>query len=223
MTQNTSHAVMAQRSEPGDSADDFPTPPWATRAMIEHAFPFHPARRGLPSKQTVLEPACGRGYMSRVLEEYFHSVDAIDINNYGSNEVGDFLRSDYGHFSFDWIITNPPFRLAEDFIYHAMPMACQGVAMLVRTSFIESIGRYHRLFSITPPTMVAQYVERVPMVKGRLDRNASTATSYAWLIWEKDAQYRRADVLSLAGDTKLTWIPPSRKRLERDEDYDGGF
>lgn len=34
--QNTSHAVMAQRIEAKDSLDDFPTPPWATRALIEH-------------------------------------------------------------------------------------------------------------------------------------------------------------------------------------------
>ena len=34
--QNTSHAVMAQRSEAKDSLDDFPTPPWATRALFEH-------------------------------------------------------------------------------------------------------------------------------------------------------------------------------------------
>ena len=34
--QNTSHAVMAQRAELKNSLDDFPTPPWATRALIEH-------------------------------------------------------------------------------------------------------------------------------------------------------------------------------------------
>jgi len=33
--QNTSHAVMAQRVEPHDSLDFFPTPPWATRALCE--------------------------------------------------------------------------------------------------------------------------------------------------------------------------------------------
>ena len=36
MEQNTSHAVMAQRHESLDSLDDFPTPPWATRALLEH-------------------------------------------------------------------------------------------------------------------------------------------------------------------------------------------
>lgn len=35
MSQNCSSAVMQQRSEPRDSLDDFPTPPWATRALCE--------------------------------------------------------------------------------------------------------------------------------------------------------------------------------------------
>jgi hypothetical protein len=34
--QNTSHAVMAQRIEAADSPDDFPTPPWATRGLMEY-------------------------------------------------------------------------------------------------------------------------------------------------------------------------------------------
>jgi hypothetical protein len=34
--QNRSHAVMAQRIEAADSPDDFPTPPWATRGLMEH-------------------------------------------------------------------------------------------------------------------------------------------------------------------------------------------
>lgn len=63
--QNTSHAVMAQRHEAADSADDFPTPPWATRALIEHVIGVE-AVRGL----TCLEPACGRGYMARPLCVY---------------------------------------------------------------------------------------------------------------------------------------------------------
>ena len=31
-----SHAVVARRHEPLTSLDDFPTPPWATRALMEH-------------------------------------------------------------------------------------------------------------------------------------------------------------------------------------------
>ena len=65
------------------------------------------------------------------------------------------------------------------------------------------------MFTPLSSEQVAQYVERVPMVKGRLDRKASTATSYAWFVWESGH----------AGPTELVWIPPSRKRLERDGDY----
>lgn len=35
MTANRSTAVMQRRVEPLDSLDDFPTPPWATRALCE--------------------------------------------------------------------------------------------------------------------------------------------------------------------------------------------
>ena len=35
--------------------------------------------------------------------------------------------------------------------------------------FIESVGRYDRLFQKHPPAKFAQFTERVPMVKGRLD------------------------------------------------------
>lgn len=48
MSQNTSHAVMAQRAEAHDSLDDFPTPPWATRALIEHV--IWPSGAGWPQK-----------------------------------------------------------------------------------------------------------------------------------------------------------------------------
>jgi len=75
----------------------------------------------------------------------------------------------------DWVITNPPFRLAEEFVQRSLIVARKGVAILARTVFIESVGRYHNLFELNPPTIFAQYSERVPMVRGRLDPKASTA------------------------------------------------
>ena len=63
--QNTSHAVMAQRNEPKDSPDDFPTPPWATRALLEHVLDDKATLRDM----TCLEPACGAGHMARVLKD----------------------------------------------------------------------------------------------------------------------------------------------------------
>src|SRR4051794_30361823 len=66
-----SYAVTAQRIEPADSPDDFPTPPWATRALMEHVLDNEPL-----CSLTCLEPACGVGHMAKVLNEYFGQVHA---------------------------------------------------------------------------------------------------------------------------------------------------
>ncbi len=203
--QNTSHAVMAQRVEPKDSPDDFPTPPWATRGLLEHIVVGEPL-----SEMTCLEPACGAGHMSKVLKEYFKEVHSSDAFTYGYGKVRDFVEDPYQSNSFDWVITNPPFRLAEDFVRLALPVARKGVAILARTVFLESVGRYEGIFRESPPTMFAQFVERVPMVRGRLDIKATTATGYAWLVWNKLA----------TGAPRLMWVPPCRKRLEKRGDYE---
>lgn len=203
--QNTSHAVMAQRVEPKDSPDDFPTPPWATRGLIEHVLDGKEAF----SKMTCLEPACGAGHMARVLKEYFGEVRAADAYDYGYGDERDFLTYPYEANAVDWVITNPPFRLAEEFVMRAMSVARGGVAILARTVFLESVGRYQGIFRQYPPTKFAQFVERVPMVRGRLDMKATTATGYAWLVWEKGA----------AEAPRLMWVPPCRKKLERKSDY----
>jgi hypothetical protein len=208
--QNRSHAVMQRRSEAPDSADDFPTPGWGTRALVEHVLMGKASLKG-----PVWEPACNRGYMARPLAEYFNRVHATDVHDYGwagQNAAEDFLfpstipPAPLGKVS--WTISNPPFRLAEEFIAKARAVSSIGCAMLVRSAFLEGVGRYERLYSVSPPTIVAQFVERLPMVKGRIDRKASTATSYAWLVW----------IHGLAPQPTC-WIPPCRKQFEKDSDY----
>lgn len=206
-SQNRSHAVMSQRHEPNDSRDDFPTPPWATRALIENDI----GQRYDLKSQSCLEPACGRGDMAKVLTGRFKLVEASDVHAYGYGMVRDFLKPSADKETFDWVITNPPFRHALAFVEKALQIARVGVAVLVRTSFLESKSRYRKLFERNAPTRVLQFVERVPMLKERLDPRASTATSYCWLVWEHGS----------AGPTVLDWIEPCRERLEVPGDYDG--
>ena len=210
MAQNTSHAVMSQRVEANDSLDFFPTPPWATRALCEWLKDFDRLDR-----RTCWEPACGDGAMVRPLREYFCQVAASDVRDYGFPDtlVDDFLMPQPATAA-DWIITNPPFRLGEQFISLALARADHGVAMLVRTAFLESANRHTKLFSATPPTHILQFTERVPMFKGRLDRHGSTATAYCWLVWRKNLHGA-----PFARHTLFHWIAPCRKRLERDSDY----
>lgn len=210
--QNRSHAVMAQRHEVHDSLDDFPTPPWATRALCEHVIGAEGLKRA-----TCWEPACNRGHMVDPLGEYFYAVWASDVHDYGLEGAfqHDFLFPitphvfRWGNERPDWIITNPPFRLAEQFVARGFEIGPRGgTAILVRTAFLEGVGRYGKLFSQRPPSVIAQFTERVPMVKGRLTATGSTATAYCWLVW-------------LAGEsaTRFVWIPPCRRVLERDGDY----
>ena len=58
-------------------------------------------------------------------------------------------------------------------------------------------------FAKHPPAIVVQFVQRVPMTKGRWDPDASTATAYSWFVWSK---------LSPApGETRLVLIPPGQR------------
>ena len=213
-SQNRSTAVMSRRVEPHDSLDFFPTPPWGTRALLKVAMAGERF-----SDLTCWEPACGIGSMAAPLSESFGEVISTDIFPYGTGEVHDFLMpylpSELKGRRPDWICSNPPFRLGDQFIFRALEVAQRGVAMLVRTSFVESDDRYKSIFRCRPPTQIAQFVERLPIVKGRLDPEASSATAYAWLIWRKQDDCW----ISVPGVSQFTWIAPCRAELERDADY----
>jgi hypothetical protein len=187
-------AVMARRSEPPDALDFFPTPPWATRALFHHVLPA----LEIETMGLVWEPACGEGHMASVIAEFAEVVAASDVFNYGYGTAPhDFLYDD-PLATPSWIISNPPFSIACEFTLRALELAADGVAMLVRTQWIEGVGRYEKLFRNRPPTVYAPFVERVPMIKGRWDPDASTATSYAWFVWRKPC----------SGSSRIRWIPP---------------
>lgn len=216
---NRSSAVMQQRVEAHDSLDDFPTPPWATRALCEF---LQDAGFDL-SEGSCREPAANRGHMARPLTEFFASVDASDVHDYGVGyPVRDYLFPE-PLTEVDWTITNPPFRLAAHFIERALATSSIGVAVIVRSSFLEGKDRCEQLFTARPPAFVLQLSERCGMFKGRLmrlgtpyrdrdgvERKASTATAYCWIVWIHDED-----------DTRLRWIAPCRERLERISDYAG--
>jgi hypothetical protein len=98
-----------------------------------------------------------------------------------------------------------------DFVLKSSKVARVCVAILARTMFLESSGRYERIFRSQPPTKFAQFTERVPIFKRRLNQNGSTATSYGWFVWQ------RAQIVSAV--PRLVRIPGCRKTLEREGDY----
>lgn len=204
---NGARAVMASRREPDDSLDYFPTPPWATRALIEDVLPT----LGVSLSGTVVcEPACGEGHISGVLGEYdVLDVWASDIFDYsaagrsppGWQGVRDYLDPVAAFIGHHWTITNPPFAPALDFVELALETSWRGVAMFVRSQWaVEGVERYERLFSVRPPTLAAFFSERVNLCKGRWDPEGTTATAYCWLVW----------VAGMAPRPPM-WIPPGRR------------
>jgi hypothetical protein len=76
--------------------------------------------------------------------EYFDEVRCSDAYKYGYGLVRDFLTYPYQTSAVDWVITNPPFRLAEPFVLRGLRVARRGVAILARTVFLErSAGTRH--------------------------------------------------------------------------------
>lgn len=223
MSQNRSSAVMQQRIEPHDSLDDFPTPPWATRAICEFLTSIGFTDLAISDCR---EPCANRGHMVKPLREVFGHVLASDIFDYGAGfRVQDYLFGPDDHFDrTDWTFLNPPFRLAQEFIERAQRLSRIGVAVIARSAFSEGQTRAEEMFVPNPPSYELQFSERVVMLKGRLVRagaidpgavkpgtKASTATSYSAFIWlKRDAA---------PADTRKRWIAPCRLRLEREGDY----
>lgn len=218
MTYKSAHRET--RSEAPDALDDYPTPPWAVRAVLRYVA-GHLTDRRLNS-MIAREPCCNRGHMLRACQEYFGKVEAFDVHDYGIGApVRDFLFP--GDLPpVDWTVMNPPFRLAGEFVERALGSSSEGVIVIARTAFIDGETRCRDLFRRHPPAMMLQFAERVPMLRGRLvqkgaldpmsDRpgtKASTATAYCALIWSR----------SYKGPTMLDWIDPCRRELEMPGDY----
>ena len=191
-------AIMSSRVEPPDSLDFFPTPPWAVRAFIR--FVAVPALGVCADREFVSDPACGEGHMAEPFRESFRHVHASDIHPYGYGRVADFL-ADPDEVWPHWVFTNPPFNLAVAFVRRALAVAERGTAMLVRTQWLHTPERYE-LFCERPPTLIAYYVERVPMHRGRWEPEGSTATDYCWVCWVHGEDPRPP-----------MWIPPGQRKL----------
>ena len=76
-----------------DSADDFPTPPWATRGLIEHIL----EDKATLTTMSCLEPACGAGHMAEVLKEYFQDVISSDAFEHHSDASADLNRQGWSY------------------------------------------------------------------------------------------------------------------------------
>lgn len=146
----------------------------------------------------VLEPACGEGHISKVLKRHGYDVISSDVIDYGFGGVQNFFNiSSWG----GDIITNPPYKLAKEFVQHALEIIPAGrrVAMFLKLTFLESKER-QSLFKENPPRFVYVAVKRLQCAKNgdfeKFGAGVGTAICYAWFIWEK----------GFKGEPVIRWI-----------------
>ena len=162
-----------------ESHDFYATDPKALELLLEKET-FH---------QNIWECACGAGHLSEVLKQHGYHVFSTDVVHRGyEDEVMDFLKCEE-----KWngdIITNPPYKMAKEFVLKALEMISFGnrVCMFLKLTFLESSGR-KELFDKYLPRFI--YVSRGRMEcakNGEFGKSGQSAVAYAWYIWEKGYQ-----------------------------------
>lgn len=221
---HTSTAVMQRRRAAEDvdglseeerlwkTLDFFATPPWAARAVCEHAAklwgPWQP--------EHMIEPAAGRGHFAMPATEFFPVVDGSDVHDHRAGyAVRDWLDDDAWPEGpcCDIVATNPPFEIAEEFVRRGLRRSRLGVCLLLRISFLEG-GERHAIMNgpDVQLTQVVVFSERVPMTLGEWDPKAASATSYAAFFWS-----HKHDPLPTAwfgpGTRERLWLPDDVKRF----------
>lgn len=171
-----------------DGPDFFPTPRWATFALIDNE----------KFSGDIWECACGDGAMSAVLEETGCLVRSSDLYDRGFGEVGiDFPAASSQAAN---IITNPPYNAAEAFVATGTKLASRKFALLLRLAFLEGANRTNTIFSRIPPARVWVFSERITFYMKGAKQAGSGTTAYAWFVWDKDAS-----------STELKWFKPGYK------------
>lgn len=105
--------------------------------------------------RNIWECACGEGHLAKVFEAHGFNVMATDLIDRGYGMGGyDFLAHD-GVYIGD-IVTNPPYKYAQEFVEHALKIIPDGykVCMFLKVTFLEGKNRKKMFAKYPPPICV---------------------------------------------------------------------
>ena len=183
--------------------DYYATPPEATRELLNNF--------GLNDCNKIWEPACGEGHISKEIRKWFNDINSsckllsTDLINRGYGTGGiDFLKINSNSEKYDCIITNPPFKLAKEFIKKAISLSNKYVIMFAKIQLLEGLGR-KELFEKNPPKYVYVFRNRInPLRNGSpVDEKGKPWAStmcFAWFVWE----------VGYNGEPTIRWLETKR-------------
>ena len=186
----TTLAASSHALEERQEHDYYATDPVAVEILLKNETFSH----------KIWEPACGEGHISKVLEAAGYDVYSSDLiyRGYGDEEPLDFLSYNDETDIDEDIITNPPYKYAQEFVEKAMDIVANGhkVAMFLKLQFLEGKSR-KEMFKKYPPKIIYVSSARLNCAKnGEFDKYTSSAVAYAWYIWEK----------GFKGDPIIRWV-----------------
>jgi hypothetical protein len=137
--------------------------------------------------------------LSEDMKRLGHEVYSTDLIGRGYGDgcmdflgIENFNQTEYN------IITNPPYRYANEFIVKSMAILREGkkLALFLPIRYLEGKGR-KEIFRVYPPKVVYVSSSRLKCaMNGDFDSMSGSAVSYAWFVWEK----------GFSGDTILKWF-----------------
>ena len=153
------------------SKEQYYTPRAATLALIERVKLTGP----------FLEPCAGELHIANVLKS-IAPVITNDLYTTGCNFQLDATLLDswlaFGRFT--WAVTNPPFNQAPKILPPAYKLATNGVAFLLRLSYLEPCKNRAAWLERYPPSQIIV----LPRISFTGDGKTDSVTC-AWLIWRK--------------------------------------
>ena len=160
--------------------DYYATNPDSIKALLKVEEIIYPA----------LEPACGEGHISKLLDEEQTQSSDLVYYGYGIGGKTDFLTEEpIG--DFNTVITNPPFSLFQEFVEKALKVAKKKVIMFGKLQALEGIKRATYLETTPLKTVYVFKKRQQPLRNGsEIDEAtgkkwASSTMAFAWFVWEK--------------------------------------
>ena len=173
-------AKHKDRLVPREEHDFYATDPKAVRLLLELEH----------FEGVIWECACGEGHLSKEMERLGYEVISSDLIDRGFGKQYDFLSEKPLKISINSdgvnIVTNPPFRYAQEFVEKALSIVPHGkkVAMFLRIQFLETKKRA-ALFKKYPCKKIYVAASRIECAINAEFTGKPTAACYAWFVWEK--------------------------------------
>lgn len=165
----------------------------------------------------ILEPCCGDGYISKVLEKKGYEVISTDLYDYGYGYSGiDFLddsnpliKSLKGEVD---IVTNVPYKDSIPMLMRALDICKNKVAMLFPITYITK-------FYFCKPSKLYVFPRRISVAKngdfGKYERGSMS--EFGWFVWYKG--YTDDTIIKYLDNIKHT-SPKIKPYLEQAEQID---